>query len=63
MHAEMSEQLDEYRRINEAWKEGLNDAANFENGRMRKLSEDMETVTNKMKWVMAVENTRAGGMP
>jgi DNA repair exonuclease SbcCD ATPase subunit len=63
MHAELSEYCDEYRNINEAWKEGLNDAANFENGRMRKLSEDMETVTNKMKWVMAVENTRAGGMP
>jgi chromosome segregation ATPase len=63
IHEDSSEHWDEYRRINEAWKESLNDVANFENGRMRKLSEDMETVTNKMKWVMAVGNTRAGGPP
>jgi chromosome segregation ATPase len=63
IHAESSEHWDEYRRINDAWKESLNDVANFENDRMRKLSEDMETVTNKMKWVMAVGNTRAGGTP
>jgi hypothetical protein len=34
-----------------------------ENGKMTKLSEDMETVTNKVKWTKAVGNTRAGDTP
>jgi chromosome segregation ATPase len=60
IQAEFAEKWDEYQRVNEEWKAGLDDVANFENGKMRKLSEDMETVTNKMKWVMALENTRHG---
>jgi hypothetical protein len=59
MHAEMTEQWDEYTRANEEWKAALEDTANFENGKMRKLSEDMETITNKMKWVMGLEKSRA----
>lgn len=60
IQAEFAEKWEEYQRVNEEWKAGLEDVANFENGKMRKLSEDMETITNKMKWVMALENTRAG---
>jgi len=60
IQAEFTERWDEYQRVNEEWKAGLDDVANFENGKMRKLSEDMETITNKMKWVMALENTRKG---
>jgi hypothetical protein len=30
-----------------AWIEGLDDVASFEDGKMRKLSEDMETVTRR----------------
>jgi len=53
MHEEMVKQWDEYQKANEEWKTAQEDEANFENGRVRKLSEDMETITNKMKWVMA----------
>ena len=59
MHADMAEQWDEYTRANEEWKAALEDIANFENGKMRKLSEDMETITNKMRWVMGLEKSRA----
>ena len=59
MHEEMTEYWDEYARKNEEWKAALQGVANFENGKMSKLSEDMETITNKMKWVMGLEKTRA----
>lgn len=61
IHAEFAEKWDEYHKANEEWKAGLESVANFENGKMRKLSEDMETITNKMRWVMALDNSRGGG--
>jgi chromosome segregation ATPase len=57
--AEIAEQWDAYQKAHEEWKAALEDVANFENGKMRKLSEDMETITNKMKWVMGLEKSRA----
>ena len=59
---EMAEQWDKYQKAHEEWKAALDDVANFENGKMRKLSEDMETITNKMKWVMSLQNSRAGSV-
>jgi DNA repair exonuclease SbcCD ATPase subunit len=60
MHEDMTAQWDEYTKANEEWKASLEDVANFENGKMRKLSEDMETITNKMKWVMSLKSSREG---
>jgi hypothetical protein len=34
-----------------------------ENGKMTKLSDDMKTIANKVKWTKAAGNTRAGGTP
>ena len=60
IQAEFVEKWDEYQKANEAWKAGVDESTDFENNKMRKLSEDMETITNKMKWVMALETSRAG---
>lgn len=60
IQAEFMEKWDEYQHANEEWKDGVEHVADFENSRMRKLSEDMETITNKMKWVMALEKSRGG---
>jgi hypothetical protein len=60
IQAEFMEKWDEYQSANEEWKDGVEHVADFENSRMRKLSEDMETITNKMKWVMALEKSRGG---
>lgn len=61
MQEEFAEKWDEYQKANEAWKADLNDVADYENSKMRKLSEDMDTITKKMKWCMALDNSRAGG--
>lgn len=58
MQVEFVEKWDEYTKANEDWKAGVEGVADFENNRMRKLSEDMETVTNRMKWVMGLEKSR-----
>lgn len=58
IQAEFVEKFDEYQQSNEEWKTGLQGVADSENGRMRKLSEDMETVVNRMKWVMALDKSR-----
>lgn len=60
IQAEFVEKWDEYQQANDEWKAGLESVAEYENGKMRKLSEDMETITNKMKWVMALDNSRGG---
>lgn len=57
---EFVERWDEYREANEEWKKGVEGVAEFENGKMRKLSEDMETVTKRMKWVMGLDKSRNG---
>lgn len=61
-YEDITEQWDAYQKAHEEWKASLEDVANFENGKMRKLSEDMETITNKMKWVMSLQNSRAGSV-
>lgn len=58
IQAEFVERWDEYQKANEDWKAGLEGVADFENSKMRKLSEEMETVTNRMKWVMALDKSR-----
>jgi DNA repair exonuclease SbcCD ATPase subunit len=58
-HAELTELLDAHMKATEEWQAGLSEVANHETSKMRKLSEDMETITNKMKWVMALDKSRA----
>jgi hypothetical protein len=44
-------------------KKELDGRVYLENDKTTKLSEDMETITKKVKWAKAVGNTRAGGTP
>lgn len=59
LQGEMQESYQRYREATEAWKAGLEGVATEENDRSRKLSQDMETVTRQMKWVMGVEKARS----
>lgn len=61
LQGEYAERWEEYQTATEAWKESLGSVAEQENERTRKLSQDMETVTNKMKWVMNLERVKRGG--
>jgi hypothetical protein len=57
------------RRKHKSWwpslnrKKELDGRVYLENDKTTKLSEDMETITKKVKWAKAVGNTRAGGTP
>ena len=59
LQSEMQESYQKYRDATEAWKNGLQGMATEENDRSRKLSQDMETVTRQMKWVMGMEKARS----
>nr|OQO22917.1 hypothetical protein B0A51_11091 [Rachicladosporium sp. CCFEE 5018] len=60
-HEQYVEMHEKHKAAVEEWKEGVEVAASEETEKTRKLSQDMETVTKQMKWVMGMEKSREGG--
>lgn len=65
LQADFVSQFDGYKTAAETWKQGLEGVTMVETERSRKLSEDMETVVDKMRWVMSNQTRQEekAGMP